>query len=231
MKTQKRSAALVGVLFIFAIVALFIGQALYNPYLSSQDYLDIVYPNRSIVIVGILFEFLGFIGLAFIPILLFPFLRKHNEVLARGYISIRLFEVMLLSVAQICKLLLVNLSQDYLKSGGADISYFQSVGNMINSALYWNDSGGVIYRVVFVIGMFLLYSALYRSKLIPRWLSIWGLIAAGALLAASVIVTFGILPESFALILMLPTPLQEVTMSIWLIVKGFNPSAVASESA
>jgi hypothetical protein len=229
MKTHRKTAIIVGVLFIFAIATLFVGQAFYNPILSSPDYLDIAYPNRVIVIIGILIEFIGILGLVLIPVFLFPILSKHNEVLARGYISFRLFEAVLLSVAQICKLLLINLSQDYLNNGGADVSYFQSIGNAIKSALYWNDSGGLIYLVVFVIGALILYSALYKSKLIPRWLSIWGLIAAAAILAASVIATFDIFPVLFAVLLMMPIPLQEITMSIWLIVKGFDPSAIASE--
>jgi hypothetical protein len=231
MDSSRKTGIIVGVLFILAIVTLFIGQALYNPILSSPDYLDIAYPNRVIVIIGVLIEFIGFLGLVLIPVFLFPILKKYNEVLALGYVSFRLFEVVLLSVAQICKLLLINLSQDYLSKGGADASYFQNMGNSIKSVLYWNDSGGLIYLVVFVIGALILYSALYKSKLIPRWLSIWGLIGAVAILTASVVATFDIFPVLFAILLMIPIPLQELTMSIWLIIKGFNPSVIASVSA
>ena len=231
MNSPRKTARIIGALFIMALAPFLIGQALYDPILSSPDYLDNAYPNRVIVMIGILIEFLGYLGLVLIPVFLFPILKKHNEVLALGYVSFRLFEVVLLSVAQICKLLLINLSQDYLNKGGTDASYFQNIGNSIKSALFWNDSGGLIYLVVFVIGALILYSALYKSKLIPRWLSIWGLIGAVAMLIASVIATFDIFPVLFAILLMIPIPLQEVTMSIWLIVKGFNPSAIASGSA
>jgi len=231
MNSNRKTAIIVGVLFIFAIVALFIGQAFYNPILSSPDYLDIAYPNRVIVVIGILIEFTGYLGLVLIPVFLFPILKKHTEILALGYVCFRLLEVVLLSVAQIYKLSLVNLSQNYLNKGGVDASYFQNIGDSIKSALYWNDSGGLIYLVVFVIGALILYSALYKSKLIPRWLSIWGLIGAVAMLTASLIATFDIFPVLFAILLMIPIPLQELTMSIWLIVKGFNSSAIASGSA
>jgi hypothetical protein len=231
MDKNRKTAVIVGALFINAIVTLFLGQAFYNPILSAPDYLEIAYPNRIIVVIGILIEFVGYLGLVLIPVFLFPILKKHNEVLALGYVSFRLFEAVLLSVAQICKLLLINLSQDYLNKGGADASYLQNIGNSIKSALFWNDSGGLIYLVVFVIGASILYSALYKSNLIPRWLSVWGLIGAVAMLAASIVATFEILPVTFALLLMMPIPLQELTMSIWLIVKGFNPTAIASESA
>ncbi len=231
MKTHRKTAIVVGVLFILAIATLFVGQAFYTPFIGSPDYLDIVYPNRAIVMIGILIEFIGILGLVLIPVFLFPILRRHNEVLALGYVSFRLFEAVLLSVAQVCKLLLINLSQGYLDRGGADASYFQNMGNSIESALYWNDSGGLIYLVVFVIGALILYSALYKSRLVPRWLSVWGLIGAVAMLTASIVATFDILPVVFAVLLMIPIPLQELTMSIWFIVKGFSPSAIASVAA
>ena len=97
-----------------ALVSFLIGQAFYEPIPSSPDYLDNAYPNRVTVIIGILLEFISALAVVLIPVLLFPILKKHNEVLALGYVSFRLFEAVLLSVAQIYKLSLVNLSQDYL---------------------------------------------------------------------------------------------------------------------
>ena len=230
MKTHRKSAIIVGVLFIFALVAFMIGKAIYEPILTSPDYLDIVYPNRVTVIFGILLEFISALLVVLIPILLFPILKKQYEVLALGYISFRLFEAVLLSIAQIYKLSLVSLSQTYLNTGGVDASYFQNTGNSIKSVLYWVDHGGLIYLIVFVIGTLILNSAFYKSKLIPRWLSIWGLIAAVAILAASVMATFDIF-LGLAMLLVIPIGLQEQALAIWLIVKGFNPSAISTESA
>lgn len=230
MNSPRKSAAIVGALFIFAIVTLFVGQALYNPIISSTDYLETVYPNKTIITAGIVIEFLGIVGLAFIPTLLFPYLKDHNQTLARGYISIRLFEVVLLSIAQLCKLILIDLSRVYLNANGADSSFFINTGELIKSLLFWNDSGGFVYLIVFVIGMVVIYSAFYQSKLIPRWLSIWGLAAAAAMLLSAIIGTFEILPVTYAVILMLPVPLQEITMSIWLIAKGYNHKALSTKT-
>ena len=230
MNSNRKTAAIVGVLFVMALVTFLIGEALYEPILGSPDYLDKAYPNRVIVIIGILFEFVSALEVVLIPVLLFPILKKHNEVLALGYVSFRLFEAVLLSVAQIYKLSLVGLSQGYLNSGGVDASYLQNIGNSIQSVIYWVDHAGLIYLVVFVIGTLILNTALYQSKLIPRWLSIWGLISAVAILAASVMATFDIFLV-LATILVIPIAFQEQAMAIWLIVKGFNSSAIASESA
>jgi len=230
MNSHRKTAIIVGVLFIMALVIFLIGQAIYEPILGSPDYLDNAYPNRVIVIIGILLEFISALAVVLIPVLLFPILKKHNEVLALGYVSFRLFEAVLLSVAQIFKLSLVNLSQEYLNKGGVDASYFQNTGNSIQSVIYWIDHDGLVYLFVFGIGGLLLYSALYKSKLLPRWLSIWGLISAVAILIASVMATFDI-SLVLAMLLVIPIAFQEQAMAIWLIVKGFNPSAIASESA
>ena len=59
MNSNRKIAIIVGVLFILAIVVLFIGEAFYRPILDSPDYLDIAYPNRIVAIIGILLEFTG----------------------------------------------------------------------------------------------------------------------------------------------------------------------------
>ncbi|GAG62516.1 unnamed protein product [marine sediment metagenome] len=207
MNSNRKTAIIVGVLFIMALVLFLIGQAIYEPILGSPDYLDNAYPNRVIVIIGILLEFISALAVILIPVLLFPLLKKHNEVLALGYVSFRLFEAVLLSVAQIFKLSLVNLSQEYLNKGGVDASYFKNIGNSIQSVIYWIDHDGLIYLFVFGIGALILYSALYKSKLIPRWLSIWGLISAVAILIASVLATFDI-SLVFAMLLVIPIAFQ-----------------------
>jgi hypothetical protein len=157
-------------------------------------------------------------------VVFFPVLREHSEILALAYVSFRLFEAVLLSVAQIYKLSLVNLGQRYLDSGGVDASYLQNVGSSLPSVIYWVDHDGLIYLIVFVTGTLILNAALYRSKLIPRWLSIWGLAAAVAVLAGSVMATFDVLLV-LAMVLVIPIGLQEQAMAVWLIVKGFNPTS------
>jgi hypothetical protein len=224
MNAQRRTATIVGVLFIMALVPFLIGQALYEPILSSPDYLDKVDTDRVTVVIGILLEFASALAIILIPVVLFPVLRKHSEILALAYVSFRLFEAVLLSVAQIFKLSLVSLGQGYLGSGGVDASYLQNVGSSLQSAIYWVDHDGLIYLIVFVTGTLVLNAALYRSNLIPRWLSIWGLAAAVAVLAGSVMATFDVLLV-LAMVLVIPIGLQEQAMAVWLIVKGFNPTS------
>jgi hypothetical protein len=207
-------------------------EKLFTNLLSSPDYLEIAYPNRTIVIIGILLEFTIVLAMPLIPVFFFPVLKKHNEALALGYVVFRSLEaVVLISVAEINKLSLIGVSQDYLNKEGVDASYFQYIGSSIQSENYWADTTGLIYNIVFVIGALMLYSVLYKSKLIPRFISVWGFIAAVALLTGAMLSTFIDISSAITLLAITPIAVQEMVMAVWLIVKGFNPSAIASESA
>jgi len=188
-------------------------------------------PDRLIL----LREFIGVPAVVLIPVFLFPILKKHNEALAVGYVGFRVFEAGIVSVGYISKLSLVNLSQNYLNRGGVDGSYFQSIGNSIRSINYWAGTTGLIYLIVFALGSLILYSVLYKSRLVPRFISIWGLVAAIVLLTSSVLFNVDMLAGFSDLglepLFWLPIAAAEVILSIWLIVKGFNPSAIASVSA
>ena len=230
MNSSRKTARIVGVLFIIATASIF-AESLYGPILSSPDYLDITYPNKIIVIIGILLESIMIPAMFLIPIFLFPILKKHNKVLALGYIGFRSLEAVLISIAEINKLSLVNLSRNYLNKGGADASYFQSIGSSIQSKLYWVNTDGVIYVVIFAIGALILNSALYKSKLIPRFISAWGFIAAITILTGSILSAFTDISLVIAILLIAPIALQEMVFAVWLIVKGFNPAAIASGSA
>jgi hypothetical protein len=229
--TNRKTAITVGVLFIIATVFLFIGEAFYDPILSSPDYLDIAYPNRIIVIIGILLEFSCVIAIPLIPVFLFPILREHYEALALGYVVFRLLEAVLFIMVEINKLSLINVSQGYLNKGGMDASYFQNVGSSIQS---WNDWSFSLYVVVFTLGALMFYSVLYKSKLVPRFISAWGFIAAALLLTGIVLIMVeaftGIAELGLELVFALPIAVNEMVLAIWLIVKGFNSSTISSGS-
>jgi len=230
MKSYKKTARIVGVLFIIATASIF-AESLYEPILSSPDYLDIIYPNKIIVIIGILLESIMIPSMFLIPIFLYPILKRYNKVLALGYVGFRSLEALLISIAQINKFLLINLSRDYLNNDGLDVSYFQNIGNSIQSRFLWVNTDGLIYVTVFAIGALIFYYILYQSNLVPRWLSGWGLIASIAILTATVLAAFTDISPVLAILLIAPIAVQEMVMAVWLIVKGFNSPAIATLSA
>ena len=226
---HKKTAKIVGILFIIATAAIF-AESIYGPFLSSPDYLNLIYPNKTTVIIGLLLQSIMIPAMFLIPIFLFPVLKKYNKALALGYIVIRSLESALIGVSQIIKISLINLSRDYLNGGGADVLNFQNTGSSIQSKLFWVNTDGIIYVVIFAIGAFILNFVLYKSKLVPRWLSIWGLFAAVAIFTGTMLYAFTDTPEAIAMFLIIPIAVQEMVFAVWLLVKGFNSSAIVSES-
>ena len=100
----------------------------------------------------------------------------------------------------------------------------------MQSVIHWAGTTGLIYLIVFCLGSLILYSVLYISRLVPRFISAWGFIAAIVLLTGSVLANIDVFTEisGLGLELMLATPIAvaEIMLSIWLIVKGFNPTAI-----
>ena len=170
------------------------------------------------------------LALAMVPVMMFPILKRHNETLALGYVVFRGGLETVTYIANVFSLLLlITLSQEYVKAGTPDASYFQNWGTLLLEADFQINP---ILKIVFSLGALMFYYLLYQSKLIPRWLSDWGLIGATLHLTSGLLVLFGSLTEFPILGIFwdLPIALQEMVMAIWLIVKGFNSSAIASET-
>ncbi|OGW35380.1 MAG: hypothetical protein A2010_03130 [Nitrospirae bacterium GWD2_57_9] len=227
MNTYKKTAISVAVLFLIALVFDIVASNIYQPILNAPDYLATVYPNKMPVKIGILFDLICAPAMILIPVLLFPLFKLFDERIALGYIVFRLLEGILFIFIAINSLSLISLSQDYLRPGTPDASCFQALGNSIHARIEWAT---LLYIIVFTLGALLFYSLLFRSKLIPRWLSAWGLFAALFLSTGALLHTFGMfgtMPLMKAMVFFAPPiGLQELVMSIWLIIKGFDPDAI-----
>ena len=225
MNTNKKTARIVGVLFIIGTVAGILSVVFTGPILDDPDYLIKVSANENQIIIGALLVLIMGFALAMVPVMLFPILKKYNEALALGSVVFRgALEAVTYIAIVISWLLLLTLSQEYVKAGAPDASYFQTLGTLLLEAL---DGIGQILSIVFSLGALMIYYLFYQSKLIPRWLSVWGLIGSILYLAVPLLGMFGSVLE----ILYAPLALQEMVFAVWLIVKGFNSSAIASGSA
>jgi hypothetical protein len=227
MDRNRRTARTVGALFIIAIVTSLAGGIWLDSILNAPDYLNTVSISETQVILGVLLELINIIAVVGIAVMLFPILNKFNENIALGYFGFRLLEAATLVVAVISPLSFITLSQEYIGTQAADVSYFQTLGTLLITAR--SLLTGLLTAVFFSLAALLLYYLFYQSKLVPRWLSVWGLIAVVLVLTWNLLETFGI-SISAGIIFGLPIILNEIFLGIWLLVKGFNPSAIASES-
>lgn len=223
MDSYRKTAIIVGVLFITATVAYSIGTILLDPILGDSDYLTKVSENENQVIIGAFLVLIDAVAVAGIGITIYPVLKKHNEASALGYSGARLAEGILFVVNVIFILTLLTLSQEFVKAGTPDDSYYQVLGTVFLAAGDWAFLLG--FGLAFTISALILNFVLYRSKLVPRWLSVWGFVGAALLWVYYLLQYVGI---NQAEILFLPIAVQEMVFAVWLIIKGFDTSVIDS---
>jgi hypothetical protein len=227
MNSDRKFARIAGTLFITATIAGTLPTFLIGS-LDVPDYLTRISANGNQVMVGAFFLLIAAVLSGSIAISLYPVLKKYNEALALGAVGFRLIEAVFYIVNLIGLLSLVLLSQEFVKAGSPGASSFQLLGTLALAIYDW--TGFAFGVIAFSLGAMMYYVVFYQSRLIPRWLSGWGLIATALSLVAAVLVMFGLKPGSPLMItLILPIFFQEIVLAGWLIFKGFNPSAIASQ--
>jgi hypothetical protein len=166
------------------------------------------------------------LSLAMIPIVLYPLLRRFNEILAIGYVVFRgALETVGCFVTPVIWFLILALAQLYAQAGDAAAA-FQAQGALLSEAGRLSSLTGI----VFCLGALMFYAVLFQARLVPRWISVWGLAAILPYLAAEALALFALLDplSTTASLLHMPLALQEMVLAVWLIAKGFNSSALAA---
>ena len=230
MNYFRKNAIIAGVLFIVATVTNMLGNLSIKPILDAPDYLIQISANENLIIIASLLVLISAFASASIAIWLYPILKKHHKALALGSVGFRLMEGMLYIIGVVALLSLLTLSQEYVTAGASNASLYQISGTLLQSVKTWAGQLGVL---AFTVGGMMYYYVFYQSKLVPRWLSGWGFLGAALTLASALLAIAGLLtPLSTVFILFnLVILVQEMVLAVWLIVKGFNPSAIASLSA
>jgi hypothetical protein len=228
MKPYRGNAIAVGVLLIACSAASILSAIPLGSTLDGSDYLSKLAVSGNGVVLTALIEFVWAATAAGIAIGLYPVLRKYNRSLALGSVVGRTVEGMLILVGTLSLLALLTLGQESAVAGQAAASSSKAVGDMLLAVRDW--ANGFLVLLSFAIGALMYYYLLYRSRLVPRWLSGWGLIGAGLLVGSTVhsgfTQDFGFTTVNTAL--NIPIGLQEMVLAVWLIFKGFKASALAS---
>jgi hypothetical protein len=214
----------VGVLFIIGTAAGVLSIVFAGSMLGNPDYLIKFAKNQNQILMSSLCVLIMGISLAMMSVMLFPILKKYNEAVALGAVVFRgALEANLYIAIVICWLLLLTVSQEYVRAGAPAASQFQTLGTLLLKAV---DQIGSILDIVFSLGALMIYYLFYRSKLIPGWLSVWGLVGAVLYLTSGLFTMFGL---DFGF-LEAPLALQEMVLAVWLIVKGFNLPPMIDET-
>ena len=222
MNANRKTSIIVGILFIVGTISGIGSAVISSSYLQASDYLTQIAANETQILLGSLLVWLMGFSLALVPLFMYPIFEKQNKILAIGYVVFRgAIETVTYIAIGVCMLLPLYLSQHYAKAEILNLSNFQNIGIII---LKVRELISLSTIFVFSVGGLMFYALLFQSKLIPRWLSIWGLIAIVLHLATGLLIQFGLQSETSTsnTTMNFPIFLQEMVMAVWLILKGFN---------
>jgi len=223
MDTNRNTAIVVGGLFIIGTVSGILSAVFTGSILGASDYLVQVVANEAQMLTGAFFILLMGLSLAMVPVMMYPLFKKQNEALALGAVVFRgPIEAAVYVLMVVSWLLLIVVSKE--SASVAETSSFQALGAVLVKA---SETINPVLEIVFSLGALMFYTLFYQTRLIPRWLSGWGIIGAIVYLLAGVMDMFGNEME----ILLALLGVQEMVMALWLIFKGFNQSKNMAESS
>ncbi|MGD0248285.1 MAG: DUF4386 domain-containing protein [Candidatus Limnocylindrales bacterium] len=223
MQSSLRTPRTVGILFLVSYASFIAGSALLTNALDASTDLGTIHASSTQVIAGVLLQFVNDVAVIGIAVLLYPFLKRYGESLALWYVGLKIIEAGAYVVARVMTLSLITVSEKYVAAGAADAASFEGVRSVLLGGIYW---AGQMGTVAFILGGIALYGLLYRSNLIPRFISMWGVIAVVLLIPANVIAPDPSGDFQPAMLLFLPIVLNELFLAMWLIAKGFTSSAI-----
>ena len=217
MTADRKAAVWIGVLYIIGTVALVLSALVTSAVLTGPAYLAQVAAQPNQVAIGALLVLLAGFALAMVPVVFWPVGKRYNETLAMGYVVFRgALETVTYIAGALGWLLLIALSTE--ADAGPLAGFVRTTETVI-----WDQ----MLAIPFVLGALMFYVLLYQSRLVPRWLSAWGLVGAALYIVAPLGSMFGL---SLGFV-MAPLALQEMVMAVWLIAKGFSPAALAADTA
>jgi Domain of unknown function (DUF4386) len=225
MNTHRMTARVVGMVYLAGFVVGIVGDMLIQSVLSAPNHLSTVSASSMTVAIGAILWLMAVVGDAAHGILMFPVLKPHNERIAVGYLGVRIIDAVFIAVMVLFVLLQIPLGSEYVKAAAPDAFSLQALSAVSMQASQYAYQIGMI--AVGLAGL-MLCSTLYRAKLVPRLVAVWGLVGYAIIFCGMVSEVMG---SGLGLVSSIPGGLWEMFIGVWLIVKGFSSPAIVSESA
>jgi hypothetical protein len=225
MRSRGVHATTAGLLFIAATATSLVATAFLGSVLDGPGVLATVALHQNRLLAAALFQLLAAFTSVAIAVTLYPVLRQHAAATALGAVAFRVIEGVFYALAAAGTLILVSLSGQLAASAAAP-----ATADLLRDL---RAAAGAVGVLAFCTGATLYYLIFYRSQLIPRWLSVWGLAGTVLCLTGGLLVFFQSIAvlSGTQVVLSLPIGVQEMVLAVWLIVKGFSPKAGAKPPA
>lgn len=217
VRSNRRTARIVGALFIIATVSSIVGGSLLLPIDQTNAVIDAA-RSESRIVTGTLFEIVLALSVVGIAAMLFPVLKKRNEGLAVAYVGARVLEAVVQLTGTLSALSLLAISKKHGNDASANL---KPVGYLTTGLRDWTSIVGP--KTLFGVSALILYGLLLGSDLVPRWLSAWGLTGGALIVISGVLEMYGLdLPVAAQVVTTAPIAINEMVLAVWLLVKGFG---------
>jgi hypothetical protein len=223
VREHRAAATTAGILYITGTLSGVLSMAVSAPIRDASDPLAYGAEHPGTVATVALLVLVMGLSLAFVPVVLFPVLRRVNEVLAVGYLIVRgAVETAGYAVLAIGWLLVVPLGEALAAGGGTGTPAGVRIGSLVIDA----EATNAVFTLVFCLGAALFYVLLYRSRLVPRWIAGWGLVAIPFYVAADLLAMYAVIDadSSGQVLMFMPLAVQEMVLAVWMIARGFRPA-------
>lgn len=216
---NKRNSRIAGILILLGIIT---GVFSIIPSVDNQKYLEIVYPNKINVLIGAFFQFLLIPIYISFSLLLYPILKQYSSILSIGFVGFRFMAGVFQLIGIILLPTYILLSEKYLIGINSNSIFYETIGEILQLSRDLINHLGVILATG--LGNLLLYSIFHKEKIIPIWLSVWGISGNILIMTASFLILFQLLEVISIEYLIITTPLllQEIILAIWLIKNGLR---------
>ncbi len=221
---QRRAEIMVATLFLLTAATSIFAAFVLDPILKAPNYLAGLFPNTAAVAWGALGWSINNIGIVFIAVFMYPLLRRLNENAAVGYLATRIIEGTVMMFGVVATLMLIPLSGEFIKAGAPLNSWYQTLGDSLVQARLLGLSA--VSLPLLGLGGCIFTRQLVRSKLVPRFISVVGLVGYALVLFGGVAAWFGLVdpsPGSPASIIAVPVAVFEIILlPFWLFFRGFK---------
>jgi hypothetical protein len=229
LNTTTRTIALVtGILFVITFLGSIPALILYDPVLHDPNYIVGAGADWRVTL-GAFLEVITGVANVGTAVVLFPILRLEHETLAIGYVASRIIESTFIVIGVFSLLSIVTLRQHFAGASGADAATLVIAGRSLVAVHDWTFLLGPGLLSGAGTGMMLGYM-MYRTGLVPRGMTLLGLVGGPLVSASGILVLFGVYEQLslWSAIATIPEFFWELSLGIWLIVKGFNASPITA---
>ena len=222
MYSNQKTGRITGALLLFVFISgIIIFQFLQGPVLFSDDFLTATSENANQIIGSVVLSIFSGIASIIIAILLLPIFKKYTKRLAYLYLAFCILNFISIMIDNVSVVSMLELSKQYIESGGTESSTM--LETLVYKNHYWTH---YFYLLISCFPVFVLYYTLYLSKLVPRLISIFGIVAVVLMFIEEICSIFG---HGISMNMLLPMALIQLTLPIWLLVKGLSVSVSEEE--